>query len=153
VEDLEMAHTETTQVYRTDPGRKWQDWANAILAIWLFISPWVISFGQAPAVPAGGATVAGTSIGGVAAWNAWILAVIVFLVALSAMGRLSLAQEWLNLLLGIWIFVAPWVLGFVQLSGAAWDHWIVGALIILVSASAALMARRALAPPPPPPPV
>jgi hypothetical protein len=148
-----MVQTESTQYYATGGGRKWQDWANIVLAIWLFISPWVLAFGMGPAAaPAGtaggtagaAASAAGTggNLGGVAAWDAWVLAVIVFIVAISALGRLARGQEWLNLLLGIWIFIAPWVLGFVVLSAAAWDHWIVGALIFLVSLSAVAMTRR-----------
>ncbi len=79
-----------------------------------------------------------------AAWDAWVLSVIVFLVALSALGRFARGQEWANLLLGAWIFVAPWVLGFAYglFPAAAWDHWIVGALIFLVSASGLSMLQR-----------
>lgn len=104
-------------------SNRWQDWANLILAIWLFISPWVLQFG-------GGAV---SPLGAVAAWNAWVLAVIVFLIALSAIGRMQFWQEWLTLILGAWIFAAPWVLGFTALPVASWDHWFVGALIFLIS--------------------
>src|SRR6185437_4366358 len=74
------------------PGRaaRWQDPANLILAIWLFISPWVLQFGYAGTAAAGTPTIA--------AWNAWALSVIVFLVALTAMGpRMVSGQKWLNL--------------------------------------------------------
>ncbi len=129
-----MAYQDTGPYVRA--GRRWQDSANLILAIWLFISPWVLQF-------AGGA--GGSSP--VAAWNAWVLGVIVFLVALTAMGRrFARGQEWYNLVLGIWIFIAPWVLGFAaRTANAAWDHWIVGALIFLVSASGLSMMRPAVA--------
>lgn len=111
-----------------DRATRWQDPANLIIAIWFFISPWVLAFGYTTAA-------AGTPT--VAAWNAWILSVLVFLVALTAMGRRAVnGQEWFNLVLGVWIFIAPWVLGFVGAPDAAWDHWIVGALVFLVSASA-----------------
>jgi hypothetical protein len=128
-----------------DPrGIRWWDPANLVLAIWLFISPWVLQFGaNTPVVaPAQGGPSAVEA--GVAAWNAWVLAVIVFLVALSAMGRLARGQETINLLLGIWIFIAPWVLGFAAGAdgAAAWDHWIVGALVFLVSAAALSTVRR-----------
>ncbi|HZU90512.1 MAG TPA: SPW repeat protein [Stellaceae bacterium] len=105
------------------PGRSncWQDWANLILAIWLFISPWILNFG------------AGNEAGAVAAWNAWVLAVVVFLVALSAIGEMQLWQEWVTLILGAWIFAAPWALGFTGLPAASGDHWVVGALIFLIS--------------------
>jgi len=127
------------------PAREnyWQDWANAILAVWLFISPWVLQFGSgAPA--ADGAAQTGV-LGAVqaAAWNAWILGVIVFLVAVSAISRMDFWQEYVNIVLSIWIFIAPWVLGFAMLSGAAWDHWIVGVLVFLFSISVLSRARHA----------
>lgn len=131
----------TSQPYghRYNPTRsnRWQDWVNLLLAVWLFFSPWILQFGNNVAtsepVTRGVAGQAATD----AAWNAWVLGVIVFLIALSAIGRMELWQEWFNLVLGAWIFVAPWVLGFATGSSpaAAWDHWIVGALIFLVSAS------------------
>ena len=108
-----------------DRPSRHQDWALLILAIWLFISPWVLSFGHA----AGGSSVAASR----AAWNAWVLGVILFLVSLSAVGRMDARQEWIALILGIWIFIAPWVLGFVRLGSAAWDHWIVGVLVFLAA--------------------
>jgi hypothetical protein len=137
----------TPGVQRTN---RWQDWCNLVLAIWLFISPWVLVFsGGAPAPTAGtpgaGPGIAGpaATTGGDAAWNAWVLGVIVFLVALSAIGRMEFWQEWINLLLGAWIFVAPWALGFAgRLPNASWDHWIVGALIFLISLSNLSSVRR-----------
>lgn len=107
-------------------GNHWQDWANLVLAIWLFISPWVLQFGA-------GSAVSGRTIGAVAAWNAWVLGVIVFLVALSAIGRMQLWQEWLTLLLAAWIFAAPWALGFTALKAASVDHWAVGVLLFLIA--------------------
>lgn len=105
-------------------SNRWQDWANLILAIWLFLSPWVLGFGGPQ-----------STAGAVASWNAWVLAVIVFLVALSAVGFMQFWQEWLTLILGAWIFAAPWALGFTGLPAASWDHWFVGALIFLISLS------------------
>jgi SPW repeat len=108
---------------------RWQNWANLILAIWLFISPWVLQFGGAVQSAANEPTVAVSH----AAWNAWVLGVIVFLVALSAIGNMEVWQEWWNIVLGAWIFVAPWALGFVGIPRAGWDHWIVGALVFLLA--------------------
>jgi hypothetical protein len=143
-----MADLQSRRFYNPERVNPWQDWANVVLAIWLFISPWILQFGRnvaqsttAPAAGTAAATVTPVASGGMAAWNAWILGIIIFLVAVSAMGRFALSQEWANLLLGIWVFVAPWVLGFVALSAAAWDHWIVGVLVFLVSLSAMYMTR------------
>ncbi len=122
--------------------RRWQDWANLVLAVWLFISPWVLGF-------AAGATAAGsgapaTGAGGAiypAAWNAWVFGVITAIVTLWAMAQSASWQEWISVLIGIWLFVAPWVLRFSGMQAAAWDHWIVGALIFIVSLSALSYAR------------
>ncbi len=125
--------------YRYNPNRKsrWQDWVNLVLSIWLFCSPWILQFGRglSTAQPAAGSDAVRTV--STAAWNAWVLGVIVFLISLSAIGRMELWQEVFTLLLGAWIFAAPWALGFAagKLPAAAWDHWIVGALIFLSSAS------------------
>jgi hypothetical protein len=34
-------------------------------------------------------------------------------------------------LLGAWIIIAPWILGFAGLPTAAWDHWATGAAITI----------------------
>ena len=102
----------------------WQDWANLVLAIWLFFSPWILSF----AMPNGAGGAAAASH---ASWNSWILGIIIFIVAASALFRLQVWEEWVNALLGIWLFIAPWVLGFTNVVQASWDHWIVGALIVI----------------------
>jgi hypothetical protein len=145
----------TTQYDPTPPrasprSNAWQDWANLVLAIWLFISPWVLQFGAGVQTATPQATVPGGPVGAVsnAAWNAWVLGVIIGLVALSAIGRLELWQEWVNLLLGIWVFIAPWVLGFAgaQTQAAAWDHWIVGFLVFIISISNLGRARRVTPP-------
>lgn len=135
----QTARADVYATARRDPrGLRWWDAANMVIAIWFFISPWVLQFGQNASVAPLEQGTPATDVVGAAAWNAWVLGVIVFLVALSAMGRLARGQEWINLLLGIWIFIAPWVLGFAYgpYGWAAGDHWIVGALIFIVSAAA-----------------
>lgn len=153
--------------YNRDNGNRsnrWQDWVNLALATWFFFSPWILQFaGNALRTePATGA--AGIQGLGNAPWNAWVLSVIVFLLALSAINRMELWQELLTLLLGAWIFVAPWILGFApgsypgvapagaaataaQAAVAAWDHWIVGALIFLVSATSLWQRQVGSSPP------
>lgn len=128
-----MAKRFYARYYNRNRSNRWEDWAIFLLAIWLFISPWVLQFGHALNTaeigPAGGSIQAV----GRAAWNAWVLGAIVFLISLSAIGRMEFWQERANAVLGVWIFIAPWVLNFAgwNLRAAAWDHWVVGALIFL----------------------
>lgn len=122
---------------------RWQDWVNVVLAVWLFISPWVLQFGASTQVGPVGAVSGPMVAVSHAAWNAWVLGVIVFLVALSAIGSWEVWQEWWNLVLGAWIFVAPWALGFAFLPRASWNHWIVGALVFLLALSELYRLRNA----------
>ncbi|MGE5270669.1 MAG: SPW repeat protein [Thiohalocapsa sp.] len=129
-----------TQTYNTggNPARSnnWQDWANMVLAVWLFVSPWILSFGSGGG--AAGTAAAGGGAGGsgvTASWNAWVLGVLVFLAAISAISRMEFWQERLNAVFAVWIFVAPWALGFTNLAAASWDHWIVGVLVFFISLS------------------
>lgn len=124
----------------------WQDWVNVILGIWLFVSPWILRF--AATAPGGEATPGGGGMAGNimnASWNAWVLGVVIFLVAASAVARLQAWQEWVNLILGIWVFIAPWVLGFSGVPNAAWDHWVVGALVVILAAWDLSTVRRTVA--------
>jgi len=95
-----------------------QDWANLALAILLFISPWVLGF-SAERNPAG---------------NAWISAIVIGALAVGAIGAFREWEEWLNLLAGIWVVAAPWVLGFTAITFAMWVHVVLG---LLVAAAAA----------------
>jgi SPW repeat len=116
----------------------WQDVATLILGIWLFISPWVLQFGGSLAGPGAEAATASVTSSS-AAWDAWILGIIGFAVSASALAAVSLWQEWVNLILGIWLFIAPWVLAFIAMQRASWDHWIVGVLVFVIAGSRLLM--------------
>jgi hypothetical protein len=39
--------------------------------------------------------------------------------------------NWIQLVLGLWIFVSPWLLGFSDISTALWSNVIVGALVAI----------------------
>lgn len=94
--------------------KRWQDWANVVMGAWLFIAPWAL----------------GTSADLNSSWNAWIVGLLIVCVALWALASPdSQAAEWTNVVLGIWVFVAPWVLGFAGLAAAAWNAWSVGVVV------------------------
>ncbi|TCU20145.1 SPW repeat protein [Rhizobium sullae] len=98
-------------------GKKSQDWANLVLAVCLFISPWVIGF-SAETMPS---------------WNAWIAAVILGALAVAALSVFAEWEEWANLVLGLWMVVSPWVLGFTANASAMWTAVVMGVLIAAVS--------------------
>lgn len=115
----------------------WQDWANIVLAILLFISPWVFQFAGAPA--AGQTGMVGSSA---AAWNAWVSALVVAGLAAAALFRFFEWEEWLNGLVGLWILVSPWILGFSTTAAAMWSAVVLGALIAIASFWKAVEAHQ-----------
>lgn len=93
--------------------QRWQDWAGLVLGGWMFFSPWILGY-SASAVATGNALILG-------------LAVAVFFIVALANPRIW--EEWINLALAAWIFIAPFVLQFTSVGAAAWNHWIVAVLI------------------------
>jgi hypothetical protein len=102
---------------------KWQDWINLILAIWLFISPWALSFAPATA----GASVA-------AAWTAWILAIVIGVFSIAALVRAQPWEEWINIVAAVLLFISPWVLHYYSASQAAMGNaLIIGAITFILA--------------------
>lgn len=108
---------------------RWQDWVSLVLGVLLFISPF---FGTATKGP--------ISI----SLDAWIIGVIGVILALLALAFVSTATiaEGLAVVLGILLFISPWILGFAAVSAAAWTAWIIGVLFVVVNGWTLLQTRR-----------
>jgi hypothetical protein len=109
---------------------RWRDWVMLVLGAWLFLSPWILGFAGGAPVGAEGAVTGPTA----AAWNAWIVGVVVAALAIWAIAMFAQWQDWLNGILGVWLVIAPWVLGFGSLAAAAWNSVIVGLLVLAFAA-------------------
>ena len=95
-----------------------QDWIILVLAVCLFISPWVIGY-VADTMPA---------------WNAWIIGVVLAILSIATLSAFAEWEEWVNFVLGLWLIISPWVLRFSPDIGAMWTHVILGILVAAVSA-------------------
>jgi len=110
--------------------RRWQDWTVLTLGVWLFFAPFLMAYG---------------SIAGAAAWDSYVIGAVAALFAASALWRTSASQaeEWVNLVLGLWLVAAPFALGFyTSAAAAAWNQIVVGVLIA-AAATWALAERPA----------
>ncbi|MFQ5754470.1 MAG: SPW repeat protein [Acidiferrobacterales bacterium] len=94
--------------------RRWQDLVTLVLGVWLFLSPFILQYADAA---------------GMAAWNAYILSIGVVVFAGAALAKPQVWEEWVNLVLGLWLIISPFVLGFYDQTMAAWNHIIVGLLV------------------------
>lgn len=106
------------------PWTQLQSWANLVLGIILFVSPWfLVTWEYANS-----------------AWNSWILGAVIALVALWALATLSKIPSWINLVLGAWVFISPWVLDYATMR-ESWVTWVIGILVFLISAWAIVQGR------------
>jgi hypothetical protein len=80
--------------------RKWQresvlDLYNLLLAALLLVSPWLFRLTN-----------------GSGRLDLWATAAVLALVSLAAMIAYKDWEEWINILLGLWLIGSPWLLGF-----------------------------------------
>jgi hypothetical protein len=92
------------------------DVANLILGAVLFFSPWMFGFEA-----------------GKVSENANIAGLAIAVLAVAALAAFAVWEEWLNLIVGLWVLVSPWVLGF-QGTTAMTVHVIVGAAVAILAA-------------------
>jgi hypothetical protein len=83
--------------------RKWRsesalDVYNVLAATVLFASPWLFGLTN-----------------GAAELDFWLCGAAIIAISLLSMGAYANWEEWLNLVLGLWLIASPWVLGFAHI--------------------------------------
>ena len=113
--------------------KRWQDWATIVLGALVFAAPLVF----------------GIEFGTAAAWTAYVLGVAIMVagVVSSSMEKPNVATEWIPLVLGALLFVAPWFLGLGTASTIAWLAWILGGLVVVNAISELVVFRHTPASP------
>src|SRR5579862_9889304 len=71
------------------------DLYNLLLALVLFASPWFFAHASRAA-----------------GFDLWLSSAAIIIVSIAAMIAYSTWEEWINLALGLWLVVSPWLLGF-----------------------------------------
>lgn len=102
----------------------WQDGVNMLLGMWLFLAPF---FGLGP-------------MHGLIAWNSYVFGALIAFFSGLALYRQQLWEEWISLVIGVWLIIAPFALGF---AGGAlmWNSIVIG-LLIGGDALLAMLARH-----------
>ena len=117
------------------PWTRVQDLAALVAGVYAALSPiWVSTTGERNAF--------------------WALIVLGALLAVAALFSLVLpgvvATEWLTVLFGVLLFVAPWVLSYTDRTGASSTSWLVGAIAVVLGGfsvpASTRMHRQAIQP-------
>jgi uncharacterized membrane protein HdeD (DUF308 family) len=110
-------------------SRAWtrpQDWAEVVLGVVAALSPLWMDTNNAAV---------------------WAMVVLGALIAVD--GLVSLAMpglvygEYVQVVLGVLMFISPWVLSYSELDGISWSSWIIGALTVIAGLAAVPMAQAA----------
>lgn len=98
---------------------------SLILGIWLFVSPWIYG-----------------AHGNAGAWNSWIAGALIVLLAAVRFGTAPAPLKFLHTVLGIWIFVSPWVYGYAGNTGRLINSLCVGTFVFYLSISAIITKTK-----------
>jgi hypothetical protein len=97
---------------------RWQDWVNLVLGALLAISPWALGYAENQA----------------AMWGALVVGVAIALISVIDLGKPAAWEEWVNLVLGLWLIISPFALGFSTVAAAAWSAIVAGVLVAIFAA-------------------
>ena len=92
------------------------DVGNLILGAFLFMSPWIFKYPM-----------------GAEFWNAVAAGVIIAALSITALAAFTVWEEWLNLIVGLWLIVSPWALKFQDMSTKRVDV-VVGIIVAALAA-------------------
>ena len=93
------------------------DVANLILGAFLFLSPWIFHFSP-----------------GAESWNAWVGGGVIVVLSIAALSAFAEWEEWLNLIVGLWLLVSPWALKFSGSTDAMRTDVIIGLIVAVIAA-------------------
>ena len=109
------------------PWTRLQDYGALVAGVYAALSPiWVSTTGERGAF--------------------WALIVLGVLIAATALFSLAVpgmvAAEWLTVVFGVLLFVAPWVLTYTDRTGASWTSWVIGVVAVVLGGSVVATGNR-----------
>ena len=97
--------------------KRWQDQLILLLGLWLIVSPWVYSYPQ----------------GSQQMINAIVSGLVIAVLAAFDLYKTYFWAVVVNLLVGVWVAVSPWVLRLAEQSTLMWNSVIVGIAVAVLA--------------------
>ena len=97
--------------------KRWQDQLILVLGLWLIVSPWAFAY------PEGSPQMV----------NAFISGLVIALLAAFDLYKTYFWAVVLNLLVGVWVAVSPWVLRIADQRVVMWNALIVGIAVVVLA--------------------
>lgn len=120
---MEQAHGGGAVGTRQEPWRTWPDWINVVIGAYVILAPiWT----------------AGVSTG----WFV-VLGILAVAAGLWALGTASsAASEWVQVVIGVVVFLSPWFGSYAGMTGGAWTAWIAGLALVVFAFVGMSMAKK-----------
>lgn len=91
-------------------GNRRQDWVQLLLGAWLFVSLWLLGYTEIRSASA----------------NAHLIGAALVVFAIIALYAPKVWEEWISFVLGLWLIISPWFMGFSQAASATQNAVLVG---------------------------
>ena len=101
---------------------RWQPVIALVLGVYVLGSPWFIPL-----------FLRGSVLDFASAWSHYLAGAAAIIVAALAMLSFRLWKVWVEALIGLWIAIAPWVLGFTSSRIFTWNSVFMGIVLIAIS--------------------
>lgn len=98
-------------------SERWQDLFGFLTGLWLFLSPWLMDY---------------TPLNH-AAWSAYSVGAALVVFEAVALVQPAIWEELVDVALGMWLLVSPFVLGFMAETAVAMNAMIVGVTVIALA--------------------
>lgn len=110
--------------------KRWQDQVNALLGLWLLVSPWVLDYTGTRMLTLG--------MPNTAVWTALFFGVVAVVLSMLDIYAHRMWEMLADVFVGIGLAVAPWVLGFASQPVPTMNDMLVGLAIVAVAATSLL---------------
>lgn len=107
--------------------KQWEDWCSWLLGIWLCISPWTLRYDLDP----------------VATQTSVLSGLLIILAELVTLSIFRSWEEWINVILGTWLVICPWIIG-ISASTARMNFIVAGVIMMVLAFYEIWDARRQL---------
>ncbi|OBV38992.1 SPW repeat protein [Janthinobacterium psychrotolerans] len=97
--------------------KRWQDQVILLLGLWLIVSPWALGYAQ----------------GSPQLVNALISGLVIAVLAAFDLYKTYFWAVVVNLLVGVWVAVSPWVLRLADQGPVLWNYLIVGVAVVVLA--------------------
>ena len=97
--------------------KRWQDQVILLLGLWLIVSPWALGYAQ----------------GSPQMINALVSGLVIAVLAAFDLYKTYFWAVIVNLLVGVWVAVSPWVLRLADQGAVLWNCLIAGVAVVVLA--------------------